>query len=503
MEAHHHRTISCLAGFTALLAVAAGCQDAGERMAPVFDPFLQEIFDVGVAPGMAVAVVQGDELVYARGFGFAEVEAGRPVTPETLFYVASTSKSFTALAAALLAERGDLDLEAPLSTHLPALRMTPPLSADSITLRDLLTHTHGIDAGGPVTIRTAFTGEFTNDLLVEILSTYGPASSGRAFRYGNLGYNIAGLAMDATLGESWKEVLQREVFDPLGMTSTTAYRSKADAGRLAMPYGTDPGGLVRRPYAKDDANMHAAGGHLSTVLDLAKYLEAHLNAGRVDGRQVLPEAAIAETHRPQADQDRTFGPFHRHAWGLGWDIGTYDGDTLLSRFGGFNGFHSHLSFMPRHRIGVAVQVNEAGGALLANAVAAYIYDRLRDVPEIDVRARELVEDVQSGARRRLEAITADRERRAARPQTLPHPLDAYTGVFESEAFGRMEWQLVEGKLRVKMGVAESDVEVYRGDESRLRVELTGGGSVATFNFEGNRATSVSLFGGEFRRVETG
>ncbi len=141
-------------------------------------------------------------------------------------------------AAALLAERGELDLDASLSTHLPALRMTPPLSPDSITLRHLLTHTHGIDAGGPVTFRTAFSGEFTNEQLVDILATYKPAANGRVFRYGNLGYNIAGVAMDATLGVGWKDVLEQEVFVPLGMSSTTAYRSRADEAGLAMPYAT-------------------------------------------------------------------------------------------------------------------------------------------------------------------------------------------------------------------------------------------------------------------------
>lgn len=492
--------IRLLISSVGLGAATAGCQVDGGPMATELDPFITEAFDLGLAPGMAVAVVREDELVYARGFGFADAEAGRRVTPETQFYVASTTKSFTAFAAALLAERGELDLDAPLSTHLPTVRMKPPLSADDISLRDLLTHTHGIDAGGPVTFRTAFSGEFTNAQLVEILGTYEPASSGRAFRYGNLGYNIAGLAMDATLGAGWKEVLDREVFSPLGMTNTTAYRSQADPDRLAMPYGMEPAGLVRRRYAKQDANMHAAGGHITTVLDLAKYLGAHMNGGRVDGRQVFPEKAVAETHRPQAEQDRDFGPLHRHAWGLGWDIGTYGADTVLHRFGGFNGFHSHLSFMPQHRIGIAIQVNESGGYLLASTVASYIYDRLRDAPDLEARSQELIEELRSGAARRNEGMRADRERRAARPQTLPHPLEAYTGVFKNDRFGRMEWRLVDGSLRVSMGVAESNVEVYKGEENRLRVELTGGGTVATFNFDGGLATSVSYLGGEFRRV---
>ncbi len=476
------------------------CQERSRPLARVLDPILIEIFDVGLTPGMAVAVVQGDDLVYARGFGFADVENRRPATPKTLFYVASTTKSFTALAAALLADRGELSLDAPLSEYLPALRMNPPLSAENITLRDLLTHTHGIAAGGPITIRTAFTGEFSHEQLVDVLATYQPASNGRAFRYGNLGYNIAGLAVDATLGVGWKEVLDREVFQPLGMLSTTAYRSRADVAELAMPYGLEPDGLARRHYAKQDANMHAAGGHLTTVLDLARYLEAHLNGGRVDGRQLLPAAPIAETHRSQAQQDRASGPFHRHAWGLGWDIGTYGADTLLSRFGGFNGFHSHVSFMPQRRIGVTVQVNSNVGSAVANMVATSIYDRILEKPDFEAQFQSALAEFRDQAVQRRARIRQDRERRAARPQVLPHPLEAYTGVFENDAFGRMEWLVDDGKLHARMGVARSDVEVYRGDENQLRVELTGGGSVVTFNFDGERATSLTWNGVEFGRT---
>ena len=291
---------------------------------------------------MAVAVVSGDELVYEAGFGYADVKARRLVTPETLFYIASTSKSFTAFAAALLHDESRLDLDAPLSGYLPTLVMKPPLSADEITLRDLLTHTHGIQQGGPLEFRTAFTGEFTNDQLIQLLGTYDPSPNGRVFRYGNLGYNVVGLAMESALRKGWKEVLQSEVFGPLGMTKTTAYRSQADPSSLAMPYRMGPDGVTPLHYATDDSNMHAAGGHLTTVGDLAKYLEAHLNAGRVDGKQVFASAVVAETHRQHTEQDRNYGPLHRHGWGLGWDLGSYDGDTVIHRFGGIQ----RVSFPP-------------------------------------------------------------------------------------------------------------------------------------------------------------
>src|SRR5687768_9899595 len=103
------------------------------------DSVVNSYFGEGLAPGMGVAVVKGDEIIYSQGFGFADVEAQREITAETVFYIASTTKSFTALAAAVLAEKGQLNLDAMLSTYLPDAKFTPPLSADSINLRQLLT----------------------------------------------------------------------------------------------------------------------------------------------------------------------------------------------------------------------------------------------------------------------------------------------------------------------------------------------------------------------------
>jgi CubicO group peptidase (beta-lactamase class C family) len=243
-----------------------------EEITQKLEPFIAEAFAVDLSPGMAVAVIQGRDVVYAQGFGYADLATQRRVTPETMFYIASTTKSFTAFAAALLHARGKLDLDAPVSRYLPDLKLQAPLSADSISMRALLTHTHGIDNNGPVVFRTAFSGVYTNAQLIELLRAHGPAENGRDFRYGNIGYNVAGLAMDAALGRSWKDVLQQEIFKPLGMENTNGYISKVDKHRLAMPYAAEEKGYRPLPYAKSDANMHAAGGHVSTVFDLAEWL---------------------------------------------------------------------------------------------------------------------------------------------------------------------------------------------------------------------------------------
>lgn len=464
------------------------------------DAVVEPFFELGMAPGMAVAVVDGEDLVYARGFGVADVETGEPVRPDTLFYVASTTKSLTAAAAAVLAQRGAIDLDAPIAAALPDLALAPPLSAATITLRDLLTLTHGIADGGPVVFRTAYSGEHSPELLLRLLAAYPPAASGREFAYGNLGYNVAGLVLEALLGASWKEIVEREILAPVGMVDTRASLAGAGA-RLAAPHEPTADGFRRIRFAKADANLHAAGGHVSTVLDLARWLEVQLNAGRLDGRQVLPAAAIAETQRHQADQDREFGAYHRDGWGLGWDLGTYRGERLVHRFGSFAGFRSHVSFLPEKRLGVAVLVNDGAlGAMVADLVANAIYDhRLDGAAAAATRRATLEQAAQRVAmgRRQLADHLAER---AARSQDLPHPRAAYTGAFENPDYGVMRWTLDGDALQVAIGLAESTAEVYDAAANQLRVELTGGGEVVTFAFADGRAVSVSYAGREFERT---
>src|SRR5688500_6408008 len=334
------------------------------------DSTLAQIFALDLAPGMSVAVVRDTQLIYAKGFGWADVEARRPVTPQTIFYNASTTKSFTGLAAVLLDEQGRLDLDAPLNRYLPTARLQAPLNPHSITLRSLLSHTHGIDNDGPIIFRTALTGEHTNDQLVTLLAAHPPAKTGREYGYGNVGYNVAALAMDATLGESWRDVLKRMIFDPLGMTSTSAYVSRVSPDRLAQPYRWQPAGFARAPYNKGDANMQAAGGLVSTAADMARWLEAHINDGVVDGRRVFPASAITETHRRQARVNQNTRGFVVNGYGFGWQIGTLGGDTLLTHGGGFLGFTTSMSFMPQRRIGVIVMTNENGTGFILAELAA-------------------------------------------------------------------------------------------------------------------------------------
>ena len=467
--------------------------------------FAQSLVEAQLVPGMGIAVTQGDRVVYSRAFGFADAASGRRADEGTAFYIASSTKALTATAVLALSARRELDLNASVAHYLPALRGGGRLNAESVTLRDLLTMSHGIEDNGPVGFRTAYSGEFTPELLLKLLAEYRQSSAARQFRYANLGYNILGLVLDSRKGDGWKDVVRREVLDPLGMRETSARVSDFAPDVIALPHDYGADGTFRRiRLGKADANMHAAGGHFATPRDLARFVAAHASGGRLDGVQVFAAEMIATAHRRQIEQDRRFGPFHRFGWGYGWDLGTYRDQTIVHRFGGFSGYRSHVSFMPGRGTGVVVLVNGSGPApAAADAMATYIYDRLSGRSDLDAAYKLSLADLRAIADALRFNQAKDLAERRAREAPLPSPLQDYAGVYENARLGGMEWRVVGRALESRMGVASSTAEVFDARQNQLRVNIIGDWEVVEFAFPpgGGPARAVQYRGETFERIK--
>lgn len=467
------------------------------------DRFAQSLVDAQLVPGMGLAVTQGDRVVYSQGFGIADTASGRRVDNATAFYIASSTKALTATAVLALAMRKELDLGASLAHYLPALRAGRRLNADTITLRDLLIMAHGIEDSGPVGFRTAYSGVFTAELLLELLAAYQQSGPVGQFRYSNLGYNILGLVLDPRQRDGWKDVVKREVLDPLGMRETSARVSDLEPRVVAMPHDYSAEGTFRRiRLAKADANMHAAGGHFATARDLARFVAAHASGGRVDGVQVFRPEMMASAHRKQIDQTQRSWPFDRFGWGYGWDLSTYGDETIVHRFGGFSGYRSHMSFMPSRGIGVVVLVNGSGPATTAaDVMATYIYDRVNGTPNGNAAQKLRMTDLQARADA-FKASLAIAARRA-RVGPLQRPLQDYTGVYENFKYGRMEWRIAADGLESRMGEAHTSAQVFDAKQNQLRVDFLGYAEVVEFAFPpGSVAAQALRYRGEtFERLK--
>lgn len=462
------------------------------------------MIDAGFFPGMSLAVTRGDKVVYTDSFGVADVDSGRRVDDHTRFYIASTTKALTAAAVVLQVSRHTVQLDAPVTRYLPNLQFKPPLKAGLVTIRDLLSMNDGIDACLPVVFRTAYTGVFTPSGLVNLMKQCGPADTGRAYDYRNLPYNILGLVLAPKVKNGWKDVVRRDVLQPLGMSETSARLSNLDQRQLAMPHTSTATGFRRIRLAKADANLHAAGGYFTTARDLARFVAVNATDGLLDGRRIFPAGVLASTHTRHASQDRDFGPYHRFGWGFGWDLGSFEGHTIVHRFGSFAGYRSHASFMPDSGVGVVVMINGVGVPFAADALADYIYERMRE-SRMPAAAR------QEKAFNKLKLSKAKFDDYLARQQLiqrerqhgkLAHPLAAFTGDYLNPSLGTMRWQVIDGHLHVSIGLAQCTAGIYDAATSQLRVELTGSGQVVTFHFPKTPrpASSLEYDGYRFERL---
>ncbi len=425
-------------------------------------------------PGLAVAVVYRDEVIFARGFGVKEVGRHDPVDAETLFQIGSVSKSFAAGAIGVLVDDGLLQWDDPVVKHLPWFRVKDPWITRSMTIRDLLSHRSGMPGDAYPVLAVMDAREAAERLRLP--DNQAPLRQG--YRYSNQGYGVAGLVVEAVSGMTWSDWVRQRIFAPLGMDRSaasphevwddrfvaTAFLGAAPAGpvsiadasglNVAMPHGIDRDGSRRVLSWQSYDSMQAAGSVVSSVTDLVNWIRMHLGGGRVDGEVVMKESTVAEMHAPQIGMDESivFGDQDGGAYGLGWRLASFEGHRYVSHSGGIFGFPAYVGMLPDAEAGVTVLAN---GSMWApyyphQEIAAWVFARLIGAPdrdwhgEIMARTREIEAQV--------EATLAAQD--AARiPGTTPSlSLEDYTGTYEYEYGGAAHVEVAgDGALRVHFG----------------------------------------------------
>ena len=455
-------------------------------------------------PALSVAVATSAGPVYARAHGRADIEAGVPATADTRFYIASSTKSFVGLTLALLDARGEIDLDWTLAELAPDIAFRPELRAGEVTLRHLISHTHGLK-GRPIEYRLAYTGEHDPATLWRLLERLEPRAEAPlgTFRYGNVGYNVATLLVERRLGRTWQEMVETELLRPLGMGQTIV-RGVAEArarNLVAAPYASAvPEGTARIYLAKEDDMMQSAGGMFSTANDMARWLQLNLAAAR--GLPTpLPSAIVAGTHRPLSAFDDRFELFRRTGYGLGWYSGDYQGSTLYHSFGGFAGARAHVSFLPERDLGVAVLANDEGiGFALADIVAVYAYDWFLHGPEQAAsNADAVLARMVQGAEQRRAAIAADRARRAQRTWQLSLANSAYAGRYCSPELGTLILSEQDGRLVMALGRLRATLDPFTEPDTARIEPIPGEGSVMRFRVENGAVPALEALETTFTR----
>lgn len=489
---------------SASAAHAQATRPSAAVVARAVDSLAAQAVAEGLAPALGVAIVLDGRTIYAKSHGWADVTARTPADEKTLWYTASTSKAFTGFAASLLAHQGKLRLDAPIRSLLPNVHWHPTVPVDSLTLASFLSHTHRVDDVA-IGISGSFTGELPESKWPSLISR-APRQPNDDLVYSNFGYIVTGMVIDRIDRDGWRRHLEKNVFEPVGMRETYARMSVPDPKRVAKPhdYMAD-GSYVTLPFYKTDMTISPAGGHLSTLRDLARWTIVQSEGGVIDGRRVFPAEAVALSHRLLAKQTRDrakrFAFFDREGWSAGWDIGSYEGEPMVSRFGSYHTTRSHLSFLPARRVG-AVVMSTGGATPVTDIIAAFAFDLEAGRPDARQRAQARLSELRGQAAAFRASIKTQDSVRAARQRVpLGRPLASFAGTYQDPAYGTLTFTLKDGGLHYRWGAAYGIARIFDATKHQLRIELAGTGEVVTFNFPAgaNQAQSVEVLGATLRR----
>lgn len=296
-------------------------------------------------PGIALAVTQGDQVAFSRGYGSAGRD--RAVTADTPFYIGSQTKSFTAMAVMQLVEQGKLALDEPVISYLPWFRIADEEASGQITIRQLLQHTSGLSEAGYVEV---FPPDTSLEVLARDLSRARlTARPGEKMQYFNPGYSLLGLLIETISGQSYGDYISEHIFAPLKMTHSFADPLAAQAAGLAQGYAQVF--MLALPLDQTFYRYDQPAGFLiSSASDLARYSMALINGGELDGGRVLSSESVAQLFTPNSAVGSTYG--------FGWYISQYYGEPQITHGGDSERFHTAVLLLPQRKLSLVMLVNE-------------------------------------------------------------------------------------------------------------------------------------------------
>lgn len=404
-----------------------------------FDTYMEKILDDWNAPGIGVGIVENDALVFSKGYGYRDYERKLPVTASTLFPIGSNTKLFTAVAAGFLVNENLLTFDRPIRDSVPALRFYNEALNQTVTLHDMLAHRTGITRHDKIWHRS----DFTRKELFERIQYLEPSEPIRQkFIYNNLMYAAAGYAMELQTGKTWEELVREKILRPLEMDSTGfTIAEMLTQPDFVVPYAQkrDSTEIYKIPYYEETAGVAPAGAIISNIEDMSHWLIALMNLGEFSGKRIIPPNILKATMEPAMavpdELGETWGFFEQmlDVYGMGRVTASYRGHLIALHGGAIGGFHSQVSFLPRHRIGVIAFAIGDHCSVLPNSISYNVYENFLGLDrtpwserwlEITRKSRETAKEARAKA-------GADRV-----SGTAPsHPLADYVGDYEHRAYG--------------------------------------------------------------------
>ncbi len=350
---------------------------------PDLNTAIREQLEAGRLPGAAIAMLKNNQMVFAHGYGYANIAEQRPVTPDTIFQIASVSKLVTATTLMRLYDQGKFQLDDDINAYLPFSVRNPRFPEVSITFRMLLAHTSSISDGpsydGTYTVGVSedplialsdyLAGYFTpNGASYNAEKNFTEKQPGTTFEYSNVGFGLVGYLVERISGETFDQVCQREVFEPLGMTSSHWFHRDVDKTRWAMPYGYD---MFRRTFTPLGAYSFATypdGALKTSVNDFSRFLTPFINDGKTpEGQPFLKPETLTEMLKVQY-------PESGETVGLAWHID--ETKDIYHHSGGDPGITTIVAIQPEKHIALITFTNGGGMGDLGDLRSGFAISQL-------------------------------------------------------------------------------------------------------------------------------
>ncbi|MBB1453818.1 serine hydrolase [Pseudoalteromonas sp. SG43-5] len=403
-------------------------------------------FDV---PGMAVAIVENDKVIFAKGFGVTNLDTNKKVNKDTLFGIASNTKAFTTAALAKLVDEGKLSWDDRVIDHLPEFRLYDSYVTREMRIRDLLSHRSGLGLGQGDLMIWPSTDKSVDEILAG-LQYLKPASSFRSrYAYNNLMFVTAGEVVARVAGMSWNDYIEKNILQPLHMDNSRAGFSRIPKSNKNWATGHIPmDGTLHPFFVNYLEDFRGAGAIASSVSDMSQWLRTQLAGGKMpSGEQLFSEKQQAQMWHPHITSmasKSAFESYHQQfrGYGLGWSIEDYHGFKKLGHGGGILGMVSQVTLLPEKNLGIVILSNQqAFGAL-----SAVTHEVLEDALELE--DKDWVEDLAKSHFEGKQQAYANAKPEAPADYQPQLPNINYTGTLHDDWYGDVIIEQLDGKLRI-------------------------------------------------------
>jgi CubicO group peptidase (beta-lactamase class C family) len=418
-----------------LLSVKAFTQPPTDPRLKGLDTFALRLLKEWNAPGVTIAVVEKNKVIYTGGFGYRDYEKKLPVTENTLFAIGSCTKAFTASILGMLEKEGKVSLDKPVRDYLPELVFKNEYTNKYATLRDMMCHRTGLPRHdfswyGSVASR--------NELLERIRYQEPTFELREKYQYNNFMFMAQGIVIEKITGKSWEENMKERIFRPLGMNNTVLSTIEMEKSTdRSLAYTSENNKIKAIPYRNIDA-IGPAGSINSCAKDMANWLITWINNGKFNGKEIIPssyrsQAITAQISTGGGLPSAENPDVHMSGYGLAWGVNSYRGHYRVAHSGGIDGFITFTSFFPTDSIGIFVVTNQTPPT---TSISNFIADRMLNLSYRPWGKTALVDKLKADSAAKKAPNNDSINRKTG--TKFSHAITDYAGKFENKGYGIMK-----------------------------------------------------------------